>query len=558
MKKLSVLFTALIISFTAKSQMTVTNAAPYNNPTYMVNDVLSGQGVSASNITFTGDANQLGFFNGVISNIGLDSGLVISTGNVNDIPAGGALSTDFNNTTGDPDLLTIAKSVTSNPQAGNITSTGDVATLEFDFAVVGDTVEFRFVFASDEYTQWINSVYNDIFSFFLSGPGISGPYNAPAGFPNGAVNVAVVPGTQTPITISSIHPSLNQQYYIGTPTGHSFNGFTTVLTAKYPVQCGGTYHFKFAIADCQDRTLDTGVLIEANSLTSSGVGISAVTPFPNNTLVEGCGSGEVYIIRSDTSKNDTINLDITGNATSSDYNAPGLQSTVVFPTGADTITINIDALIDSQVEGVDTLYIQILGNTGCNMVTLLIEDYQPMEITSITDSINICTPAQTGEIEVAIKGGRGPFGYWWDNGAPSGATSYVKPEETTNYSVVVSDMCGNTVEGGPVQVWVQCKLEVANVFTPNGDGRNDFFRIINLDDYQKPSVKVMNRWGQVVYESEQYENDWDGKHMNTGDPLPEGVYFYIVSPNNVKYDYENDSKKEELKYTVNGSVQLFR
>ncbi|MCL4857511.1 MAG: choice-of-anchor L domain-containing protein, partial [Flavobacteriales bacterium] len=78
--------------------------------------------------------------------------------------------------------LAIARSVTSNPDAGNITSTNDRAFLEFDFTPVGDTVEFRFVFASEEYTSWINSVYNDIFAFFVSGPGISGPYASPAAF----------------------------------------------------------------------------------------------------------------------------------------------------------------------------------------------------------------------------------------------------------------------------------------------------------------------------------------------------------------------------------------
>jgi len=96
-------------------------------------------------------------------------------------------------------------------------------------------VEFRFVFASEEYTTYINTVYNDIFAFFVSGPGITGPYAAPVAFPNGAINVAQVPGTSTPITISSIHPGLNSQYYVSNTNGtnNDFNGFTKAMTIKF-------------------------------------------------------------------------------------------------------------------------------------------------------------------------------------------------------------------------------------------------------------------------------------------------------------------------------------
>ena len=65
-----------------------------------------------------------------------------------------------------------------------------VAFWEFDFVAAGDTVSFDYVFGSDEYETWINTQYNDVFAFFLSGPGITGSYDSPAGFPNGSVNIA--------------------------------------------------------------------------------------------------------------------------------------------------------------------------------------------------------------------------------------------------------------------------------------------------------------------------------------------------------------------------------
>ena len=147
------LFILLVVVTQLNAQMVVDNNAPYNNPTFLVNNILSGNGVTASNITFTSaDADQIGFFkNGALGtpNIGIDSGVVISSGNVNDIPVGGSQPTTGQFAgAGDNDLLTIAQNVPTNPASGNITSTNDAAILEFDFVVTGDTFEFQFVFAT--------------------------------------------------------------------------------------------------------------------------------------------------------------------------------------------------------------------------------------------------------------------------------------------------------------------------------------------------------------------------------------------------------------------------
>ena len=173
-------FIALPIAGT--SQISVSNTAPYDSEQYLVEDILLGNGVSASNITFSGDPTQIGFFNGVNSNIGLDSGVVMYTADIATIVPGGTGTMTFLTPVSqtDSDLITVAQSVTSNPSANQITVTHDLADLNFDFQVVGDTVEFEFVFASDEYLTYVNHEYNDVFSFFLSGPGISGPYSSPS------------------------------------------------------------------------------------------------------------------------------------------------------------------------------------------------------------------------------------------------------------------------------------------------------------------------------------------------------------------------------------------
>ena len=114
------------------------------------------------------------------------------------------------------DLLTVANSVPPLiGQAFNVSGINDMCVLEFDFVPQSDTVKFNFSFGSEEYLTWVNSSFNDVFGFFICGPGITGPYSSPAGFPNGSENIAVVPGSvpALPITVSSVHPGLNGQFY---------------------------------------------------------------------------------------------------------------------------------------------------------------------------------------------------------------------------------------------------------------------------------------------------------------------------------------------------------
>ncbi len=71
------------------------------------------------------------------------------------------------------------------------------------------------------------------------------------------------------------------------------------------------------------------------------------------------------------------------------------------------------------------------------------------------------------------------------------------------------------------------ELQVAQGFSPNGDGRNDAFRILGLDLYPSHSLLVVNRWGDEVFRAAPYRNDWDGDYR--GKPLPEGTYFYWLT-----------------------------
>ena len=272
-------FINLLFSFlSVQAQLTVNNDSPNDNPVYLVDDILLGDGVEASNHTYQGDSIQIGFFDGTASNLGLNSGIVMSTGDISILDpnfAGFGDFIDVNPPVTDPDLLDVANSVPALiGQNFVVQDINDVAVLEFDFIPSSDTVTFKYVFASQEYFAFENSQYNDVFGFFISGPGIVGPYASPAAFPNGSINIATIEddnGVLMPVTISSVNATVNPDYFInnqGLETVDDADGFTIPLTAVAAVQCGETYHIRLAIADGSDGGLSSYVFLEENSFSS--------------------------------------------------------------------------------------------------------------------------------------------------------------------------------------------------------------------------------------------------------------------------------------------------
>jgi hypothetical protein len=205
MKKLLFLLSALLV-FNAQSQIVIDNNPPYNTATFLIDSVLLGGGVTAANHSFQGATSQIGFFNAINTSLGLDSGIVMSTGDIYSLdpsafPAFPPMPVPAIT---DPDLLNVAQSVPGLiGQSFTVSSVNDIAILEFDFIPTSDTLQFRYAFGSAEYFFWENSAYNDVFGFFLSGPGITGPWSSPAAFPNGSINLAVVPNTTPPLSKKS-------------------------------------------------------------------------------------------------------------------------------------------------------------------------------------------------------------------------------------------------------------------------------------------------------------------------------------------------------------------
>ena len=316
--KLKLFLFYFLFSSVLYAQITVDNTAPYDNPNYLIDNVLLGGGIIASNHSYQGDSIQISYFDATNTSLGINNGIVMATGDVAVLDPlftgfGGVIS----NVVNDPDLLNVANSVPPllPPPFTNsftVSSINDVAILEFDFIPTSDSLSFQYVFGSEEYFAFENSQYNDVFGFFLSGPGITGPFASPAFHPDGSVNLAIVPGSNPPlpITISSVNSvtPINAQYFVdnrgGLDTIAYADGYTTVLTAYAAVQCGETYHIRLAIADGTDSGLSSFVWLQAGSFASPLLEIiddlgldSTVLEIPCNstvTLTANGGVGATY------------------------------------------------------------------------------------------------------------------------------------------------------------------------------------------------------------------------------------------------------------------------
>lgn len=449
-----------------------------------VNDILLGSGIQASNITYQGGTNQLGYLTGGDDVFSISSGLVLSCDVAENLECptdflacDGCLGTGFS----DPDLLDIANSVPGMiGESFSVNSVNDGCVLEFDFVAAGDTVSFNYVFGSDEYETWINTQYNDVFAFFLSGPGITGPYDSPAGFPDGAVNIAGVPLTDPilPITISSVNSGTNSEYYVDNQGGTDvcINGYTVPFKAEYPVECGETYHIKLAIADGSDTALESIVVLEEGSFESNAVvqiDLSIDVGGPEaNTIYEDCGQATLTFERPvetilEIQEMVYINYGNSEATNGVDYGQPQpdgsllpLPDSVVFEPFVSIVSFDLVAEIDGIDEGPELVEMQIENVAACNggglttyFTFYVAEDPPPFVVSDF--STTIC---QGDEIEVGpvVSGGYGNYTFDW--ACPEGddeALLLLSPDDDWSCIVTVADTCELALNPIDVEVAIE-------------------------------------------------------------------------------------------------------
>ncbi len=254
-----VLLSALALQLSAQN-LVITESTTAQEAAQMVHDMLVSGGIQVTDVQYTGYPQASGTFSGE-TGTGFTSGLLLTSGK-----AGLALGPNNltgagrnNGLAGDPDLNVLADD-----------DTYDASVLNFDFIPSANHISLRFVFASEEYPEGVNANWNDAFGIFLSGPGIDGP------FANSAINLAVLPGTDIPVSVNTVNSDSNAVFFVNNwnPVVNNYlqyDGYTVVLTAEAYVQAFQTYHLKIAIADGGDKVYDSGLWIMEDSFTDGVV-----------------------------------------------------------------------------------------------------------------------------------------------------------------------------------------------------------------------------------------------------------------------------------------------
>lgn len=391
MKLIAFLFGVFLTTGICNAQLVITN-----EPSALaLAQRLVGDGVTISNVTFTGNSLMAGKFKnlGNRTNINIDSGIVLTNGraktlDVDNIGVDGdgftpaaslinAASTEW----GLPGDLDLANAIGATQSELN-----DACVLEFDFIPSGDTVKFKYVFSSEEYYEGYVCVFNDAFGFFISGPGITG-----------ARNIALVPNTTIPVSIFNVNnvtaasPSCinNPSYYIDNTTNTYFthDGHTVVLTAFSAVQPCNTYHLKLVIADFSDEALDTGVFLEEKSLTSNVIGLTNNTrtdDLNNSYIVEGCITGSITIKRPQLA-NYPLDVRLSyGGTVVNGVDIQTLPDIITIPANDTVATMNIIPIVDNIPEGIELL--KIYAAPGCgssapiDSTVIQIRDYDTLSV----------------------------------------------------------------------------------------------------------------------------------------------------------------------------------
>ena len=229
----------------------------------LISSSFLGQAYEVFNVEYTGYSLAKGQFNATATNLGLTEGVVLTTGTILDSVSFGNHNGPFapnnnssagldNNMMGNAMLTSIANSDTYN-----------ASVLEFDFIPSVDFISLKYVFGSDEYPEFVGAGFNDVFAFFIFGPGFGGIFN-----------MATVPGTSNmPVTIDNVNDTTNSAFYVNNGDGNQspqngsdfyiqYDGFTTGLVASSDLLIGETYHLVIAIADVADGAYDSGLFIE--------------------------------------------------------------------------------------------------------------------------------------------------------------------------------------------------------------------------------------------------------------------------------------------------------
>jgi len=425
---------------------------------------------SIANITFYGDPQSVGYFKGgYFLGFKRPQGIIMTNGKSDDADKSNICNSDQNASTNnggvenDQDLEDISN-----------TSAHDGCIIEFDFKPTADTVRFNYVFASEEYHDYVGGTVNDMFGFFLSGPGITGPYL------NDADNIALIPGTSTAVSINTVNFGSGGVTCTGKPTGCKncewfkdnsqssdpaftkfvYDALTKSIAAKAGMQQCEWYHIKLAIGDGGDAIYDSGVLLEGGSFNAGN--ISAVTEYSHPTvdslLYESCNNHEAVLyfeIEEPMGFPYIIPFKLEGTAVRDvDYvlitTQPG--DTIMIEPGETYDSVIIRPYYNAEIESREDVQV-IFNSVMCSIFAepdtafVFIEDLPEMGDTSLNFPV-YCEDTALLSFE-SVLGGVSPYTYNWYSFSPSKHTPEVEyiPSglDYQFFPVLIHDTCGQQV-----------------------------------------------------------------------------------------------------------------
>ena len=444
----------LLLTSISLSQNSIQTSASTGVENLVKNVFLKGNCKNVNNINFIGDEElSIGQFSNGLAAIKLEEGIIISTGDINlaegpniSIEAGLGLNESSET---DPDLSQIGDA-----------SLFDVRGIEFDFIPLDNHVEFRYVFASEEYCEYVGSEFNDVFGFFVSGPGINGSYS------NNAINVAKLTGTDIDVSINNVNHIFNPNFYIRNELAHDalacdldfnpefhefieYDGFTIPLTATIPVIPCETYRIRLVISDVSDPILDSAVFLEAKSF-DLGEKATFYADVPDSTepiAYESCADGRYVFTRNETTNlNESCTINFTIKPESEAINGVDFEEiplSITIPEGEVQAILPITLIEDNITEGPERLILEYVYDCDCfNPIEseLIISEIVDFKVDledqqTCVDQPLILFPEITGGVE--------PYEILWHTNETSDSIE-VNLNQSAPISITITDRCGET------------------------------------------------------------------------------------------------------------------
>lgn len=421
--------------------------------------------------------SQTGIFRNGGPTVGIDSGIIISTGFIEAAPG----PNDF--AIAQQGVIDFLPMNDDFPDAERLVPPGefihDVVILEFDFIPTTDTISFDYVFFSEQYCQSGNGVTNDAFGFLLSGP-LGNDVNIARLPISGDI---VSPATLNPSTVdaaSFLHntdPTFDNPCFPFPPpperfAGIAYDGFSVPLTAVGRVVPCARHTLKIVLLDAGDFLSDSGILLEAGSFLAGLVN----KPEPNTTAevgtltpVEGCDEATITFTRRTLTQEalddplfvkyniipyfgtggiDPATRGITGaNSDTADYILP--VSPFVIPPGDTSGTLTIPILLDGVDENIEAFIIRYDGTCDCteNADTFYIRDNRDFDI-DLGPDLSACAGTEI-ILNADPGGGNGDFTYNWPDPTigDTNRVTYIATGRDTTINLTMMDGCGLTGTG---------------------------------------------------------------------------------------------------------------